>query len=357
MPNEIEVEVEVQECDRYWCDNTFPVGEGTEVDGGEWCDDCVSDYAVGCDRCGELVADTHTVDGEEWCTNCTDDDAFWCAYCDCYYDPHGWSNEHDHDNGCLLDYNDTPLLRFRGEDPHGYYLGLELEMEDTSGCSISDGVELAGSHIPDHFYCKSDGSLYEGMEMVSHPMTLSYWQQIRPRFDSLTAGLRRMGMRSWNTETAGIHVHVSSEAFESDAHLWMFQRLFYRNPDQVSKFAGRESSRWAQIRPEKGEITHYTKQRKQGNHSHLPRYMAVNLTNRSTVEIRVFRGSLNPNRVFANLEFVHAAVEYTRTLTIKQAHAGALDFSIFAYWLRQQPQYANAAAHLSARGLVSAGND
>lgn len=360
MPNVIgpvvEDEVEVVECSQRWCDGE--AGDEVSPNGDPLCDSCYEQEVTQCERCGDecWTDDTYMVGDDVWCCTCSDYHSSYCYDCDVRYDDDD-ADEHEHDQQCLLDYNDTPLLRFRGEDPHGYYLGLELEMEDTTGGSISTAVERV-SQLGDHFYCKSDGSLYDGMEMVSHPMTLAYWQGMEDKVSSLTQALRQYGMRSWNTETAGIHVHVSADAFAgSDKHLWLFQQMFYRNPDAVAKYAGRESDQWARIRVAKGDVTYYTKTRKSGGYYDLHRYMAVNLTNRQTVEIRVFRGSLNPNRVYANLELVHALVEYTRTLTFAQIKAGALNFEVFGYWLRQQSQYPHAAAHMTARGIAVTRND
>ena len=354
-----QVEEEVHECTLYWCRTSEPESEMVELTGGYWLCSQHSDRAIICESCSDVVIDddAHAVGYDMWCTDCCDNYAFWCEDC-CEYAPNDYAIDHQH-NGDLLEYNDTPPLVFYGNDPHGYFLGLELEMEDNTGCSISSGVEMVSTAkgLGNHFFCKSDGSLYDGMEMVSHPMTLAYWQSKRDDFAALTSALRSLGMRSWDTDSAGIHVHVSASAFDSDRHLWLFQQMFYRNPDSIAKYAGRESQRWARIRVEKGDVTMYTKVRKDGRYRGLDRYMAVNLTNSNTIEVRVFRGSLNPNRVYANLELVHALVEYTRTLTFTQVQAGGLDFPVFAYWLRQQPQYANAAEHVRTRGLSRADDE
>lgn len=340
-------------CEMWRCTNEFPEGEGNDVGDIVVCDDCRDQHVRSCDRCEaeDFIDDMSTVGYDLWCTDCADNYSFWCDECYERY-PEDDRYDHNHSNGSLLDYNDCPPLHFRGEDPHGYFLGLELEMEDTSGCSIDSAVDRVDTAMGGHFYAKSDGSLNDGWEMVSHPMSLSYWQQQEDRFAEMTKTLRQMGMRSWNTDTAGIHVHVSASAFtNSDRHLWLFQQLFYRNADKIAAYAGRETPQWARLRIGPGDVGFYTKQRKTGQGYNLNRYMAVNLTNQSTIEVRIFRGSLNPNRVYANLELVHAAVEYTRNLTYTQVASGALDFGVFAYWLRQQPQYTHAAAHLSARGI------
>jgi hypothetical protein len=46
------------------------------------------------------------------------------------------------------------------------------------------------------------------------------------------------------------------------------------------------------------------------------RYSVVNTENPYTIEVRLFKGSLNKARLMANLEFVHCAVEYTRDLKV-----------------------------------------
>ena len=62
-----------------------------------------------------------------------------------------------------------------------------------------------------------------------------------------------------------------------------------------------------------------------------PRYSAVNLQHPGTVEIRMFRGTLNTRSFFKAIEVVHAAYEYTRAIRIA-------DITVvgFRVWVRER---------------------
>ena len=58
---------------------------------------------------------------------------------------------------------------------HNLHMGIELEVENDQ--------ELAGDYLlslgssQEDFYLKSDGSIEDGFEIVSHPFTMEYWHK------------------------------------------------------------------------------------------------------------------------------------------------------------------------------------
>lgn len=61
----------------------------------------------------------------------------------------------------------------------------------------------------DHIYIKSDGSIDDGFEIVSHPMTLDYHQHDMD-WEAVLHEAIKMGYRSHQTSTCGLHIHVNS---------------------------------------------------------------------------------------------------------------------------------------------------
>ena len=59
-----------------------------------------------------------------------------------------------------------------------------------------------------NIYCKHDGSLEEGFEVVTHPMTLDYHQNEIPWKVVLTR-LKSMNYLSHQANTYGLHIHVN----------------------------------------------------------------------------------------------------------------------------------------------------
>lgn len=349
-----------KDCERYEfrvcnsCEETVQTDHSVvDAHGDAWCDSCRDEYVSYCDRCSEFYNNRYAyfydMGYETWCGECAADYAYWCEYCDEYSLEE--CDMHSTQDGDLLPYDYKPMPIFHGSPDNGLYLGLELECEDISGSSISDAVDYIRQAWDGerHLYCKHDGSLSDGMEIVSHPTSLEEWQGSGQKLHELTDRLKSMGFRSWDTQTCGIHIHVSASAFDNDVHLYKFSQMFYKNPERMQRFAGRGSTTYAEY--SEGRLVYETLKRKklEGGRAFSKRYTAVNLNNSNTVEVRIFRGTLNHERILANLELVHAAVEYTRQITCRDALDGALDFGVFRLWAARQGCYPHMMKLIRAR--------
>jgi hypothetical protein len=160
--------------------------------------------------------------------------------------------------------------------------------------------------------------------------------------------LSGMGFKSWDAKTCGIHVHISRKAFKDSAHVWRFVQLFLKNKTEWVKLAGRNSKRWSSFDPDRLPILDILKKKKNPE-----RYCAVNLCNYDTLEIRIFRGSLNETRFRSAIELVAGAVDYTRMITLKDYARHAIDFENFAKFLNlYADEYPNANQILTKKGLI-----
>lgn len=84
-----------------------------------------------------------------------------------------------------------------------------------------------------------------------------------------------------------------------------------------------------------------------------PRYVAVNLTNEHTIEVRLFRGSLNETRFKSAFELVSGAVEYTRQLSLNALKNDGLKFKNFIQYLNvYRDIYPNAISIAEKKGLI-----
>jgi hypothetical protein len=204
---------------------------------------------------------------------------------------------------------------------------------------------------------KDDGSLSDGFEIVTHPHTLSDYQT---NFNwEFTSKLKREGFRSWNTDTCGLHVHVSRTAFgegvapwgrpdrdqlilKKQAHELRFMKLIYDNQRQVERIAGRAGNHYATFQ-DKGKLVSKLKYGTQTN----GRYSAINTENDATLEVRVFKGSLRKERVLSALEFVTASVEYTRNLKVTSKNQALSWLRFTAYVAENMDTYPNLALIMS----------
>jgi hypothetical protein len=206
-------------------------------------------------------------------------------------------------------YDYIPKPKFYKEDNEYMnllYFGIELEME----CYGNDKYKLA-DRFPEFVYIKNDGSLDNGFEIVSHPMSYRWLMNHKSDWQTML-DLRKEGWRSFNTETCGMHIHLSKIAF-GNHHLYKFMKLFYGNPDFILKISQRDSKsrlkRWSSVNLTEKAVRCRAKEKQTYNHD--DRYTAVNLNRLETVEVRVFRGTLLAESFWKNIEFVKAAYEFS----------------------------------------------
>jgi hypothetical protein len=117
------------------------------------------------------------------------------------------------------------------------------------------------------------------------------------------------------------------------------------------QFAGRESTRYARFDMNmflNARYDHYEEKTIKGNtltqmaKGHVmnsERFMAVNLQNTKTIELRFFRPSLNTDTVLAAIQFAQALFEYTKDVNIKEAVSGGLMFDSFNKWTIERSKF------------------
>jgi hypothetical protein len=366
----------------YDCETSYAVsGMGRSEIGGDWyCWDCSST----CERCedGMRNDDSHTVDGCIWCEYCWENYSYNCSNCDNSYDQDSGSNYVDdstycdscyedncyycddcnesftYDNRCACntdddeqrpegrccqavmrgrfvhDYNCKPTPIFKGTSKHKMYLGFELEVEfksDTVGVAQHTAIALDGIA-----YLKHDGSISNGFEIVTHPHThQTYRENSTMLWDTIETLRSQYGGRSWDTDTCGLHIHLSRNGFSSGAHLHRFIAFVYHNAPHMMKFAGRKT-RFARFNDvytfDEYDRPVFSIKHKVGNPDRYSseRYSAVNTQNEHTIELRFFRGTMKTSGVLSALDLAQAMVEYTRELRLDDVKLGALSWDWFA---------------------------
>jgi hypothetical protein len=237
------------------------------------------------------------------------------------------------------------------------FFGLEIEVE--AGHNLREASHYAHQlEALDLAYLKHDGSLNSGFEIVTHPMSHGFFKNEAQELWDVLEQLRTNSeyrVKSWDTKTCGLHIHISRTGFNGGAHMHRFLNLVYSNPDFYSTLAGRTSDQWAKFtdinvreyeRDSNGErvpdplggyqiVSKRTFAHKLRPHHNSDRYSAVNTNNRETLEMRIFRGSVNGETIKAQLDLAHASVEYTRTLTVQDVLQGALSADNFMWYIFQ----------------------
>lgn len=279
-----------------------------EYNGEPICDNCSGDY-VSCEDCCEtFLRDDLYYD--------YDDECFYCE--DCY-------NSRRRHGSHLHDYNYKPYPAFKkcvGEETERFF---GIEQETDCGDDRDDYSDALYDALGENFFVqKTDGSLDEGIELVSHPCTLQFFRMQYP-LSTIKAVANKHGFTAHDNGNCGLHIHVSraclgrSETIR-DVVIAKLNILMNVHWDNLVKFSRRRSyelERWA-AKPDAGitrndDILTIAKKAADlcGKDCHDGRrYVALNTQNRNTIEFRLFRGSLNPETVLAAIELCDVLVDF-----------------------------------------------
>lgn len=342
------------------CGNQF---EPNSTPVADVCQDCIDMLYFRCDEC-EAYHDIDTAltntSGRVLCASCAEEHTFVCLDCGCRYELSSHERHHDRSgrticdlcvtnysrcdccgglllNGdlqqsadgrfcwscmaynsgrAIMSYSFKPEPVFHdaeGCEPTGLYLGVELEMD-------YGDAEAAAKRISEEYgqkllYFKHDGSLDEGCELVTHPMSPEYMMSDtgKAMWRGICASALAEGMRSHDTDTCGFHVHVSRDFFGANQTsqeltelklIATVDRLF----EPIVIFSRRKRhniDRWApKCNAPKEDAGWVKKAQRVSCFAKRDRYHAINVTNAHTIEFRLFRGTLKADTILATLQFV-----------------------------------------------------
>lgn len=280
------------------CGRRFPRGaEGSARDARRraLCPECAEGYGA-CGACGELFPESDMVmrDGAPLCWHC--------------------SARRLEGGICSYGYKPRPRFhRAEGESEDSLVLGVELEMD--GGDRAAAVARIAEKWGEEWLYFKSDSSLDRGVELVTHPISPAVLMSDEGRalWADVRAAALAEGMRSHDTATCGLHVHVNRDFFgKGEAAralaeyklLTVADRFFEplavfsrRRRDRLDQWAGRTllpASRDGWL----------ASARDASRAARCDRYRAVNTTNEHTIEFRLFRGTLKAETLLATFQFV-----------------------------------------------------
>lgn len=262
-------------------------GHRTMLIGANLCSDCFSNKYFVCDVCGYLLEKDKEHKTPEMDTQC-------CEIC--------WKSNSIH----RYFYNP----KFKNLSKDKLYYGIELEVEGKTRLT----QKAAGliSKYP-KIYIKTDSSIRSGFEIITVPLENFY----EPWIKTMLGDLRRDGFRSFQTDTCGMHVHVSSEPLTERNIQWLTEFFYQKNNSGFLKLMSERDIRllirWANLDKsgvgllESSDIIARQK-KEQGRVSH-ERHAILNLTKEHTVEFRMFRGTLKYESFLGNLEFVKSLID------------------------------------------------
>lgn len=295
-----------QDCDNYFNEDDMVAIFDRDGDVVQFvCNDCAETYYTQCPECGRWYVDS-AFDGYGTCALCTPEVIL--------------SYHSGNPNG--LKFHGTPEYSFING-----HIGGELEITGLEDRAAADILEACGGYDFCHF--EHDCSV-DGAEIIFQPRTIEEWEAAKPAVNSMYDILTEYNCTSEGGN--GFHVHISRTAFgstnEAQAEaIARFMRLFsddnFLRCCEIAGCSRSDASDWAR------NCNEYTKeeQKRIAERCGGNRYIAVNVTNRNTVEVRLGRSTMDINRFYGWLHFIAAMVRRTETITATEAD----DFNEWMY--------------------------
>lgn len=277
-----------------------------DPDGNEICEDCYYEQCTTCAECGRTIwndeARYNDDDGEYYCEECYEEnvDNLIMSY-------HEFSDWELHSTGNETKYSSLPA-------------GIELEVERCSSSTYCDEMaQEINSIVGDLAVFEHDGSLNDGFEIITQPMTYDYWaNSAMDKITSMLGHLKDNGYKSHDTSTCGLHIHVARNSLATSKrstdevidNIILIMETFKAELVAFSRRRNEQIDRWARfLTSECDDINlSYVKSLKTGD----DRYLALNLAKRATIEFRIFKGTLIKETLYASIELVKNIVNIAK---------------------------------------------
>lgn len=298
------------------------------ADGEIVCEDCLSDHyvyidedaeyhhiddCVQCEKCGAWVfydsEDNIKIldnDGDVVCHVCRD-----CAENNYYFwdSDYEYHNEPEAEAEYITGYHDDQrdfyfghmengeLIQSRTADSSKLYMGFELEMYHKGYDNLEDHDPLA-EKLKNQFDidCTEDGSLSEGFEVITNPMTLE--AHIQSGLVNIPSIARQNGYRG--KQGYGLHIHINRNYLNEMEQCALVYSV-NKNWQDFMAFSLRADSRWCNPNP---DIELWGCNKGYNDHSAL-----INTGNANTIEFRGFRNTTNKTHLIACLQLVKCFVQ------------------------------------------------
>ena len=292
------------------------------------CSECYNDHWHECSNCGENVPDDEC--------ELTDDYEYICNQC-----REELENEEEEEASQMLSYHnsgrDTELrsydkiLHVTENDNFNKTMGYELETEqgnsDTSRAHYCKTLDAKMNEEKRHIHFEEDSSLQRGVEIISEPMTLEYWNAEKEgKWSEMLETCNSMGYQSHNGGRCGLHVHFNKNWFgkteqERNEKLETLFLFFENYKDEIISFSRRDYFGFCEFLSRKGnnvdilQNLHDTKLQDKitkstqfinARKTYTGHHDAINVDTSTgkTYEIRILRGTLKKETFIASIEFI-----------------------------------------------------
>lgn len=229
-----------------------------------------------------------------------------CKYPKCQHSEYkkGYCLEHYAEGVRINNYNFKPkYINFARKSKYfgNFKFGVELEVEFGNSSYNRSQImeEVLALKNPKLIYAKSDGSLRDGAEFVTHPMGFTLataFKDVGYSQDEVWGWVNKlseMGCRSHETSSCGLHIHVNRDAFSSQQIVNRVDHFVGQQQSMLQVFARRANNTYADYNANRGS-----------------KYRALNLLHPYTIEFRIFKGTLNVNTLIASIQLVYIICKF-----------------------------------------------
>ena len=332
------------------------------------CESCADSHFYQCECCNKYFSDRavyQTYDDNWVCQHCYDDDYRTCEDCgravhydDAYYNERdevdycpNCEGNHKH-NDSIYGYHDYECFKKKqaiGEIGSKEFFGLEIEVSGDE-----DYADEFLDIVPDVVLMR-DGSIDEGFEIVTEPMTRKYIEEnFIPNLAEGMKFLNDEGFRGHNK--GGIHIHVSQEVFTKEM-LCVLRNVLYSDDSENLEV-------WKAITQRKqSEIDHWCRYDEAKDCSTIlssdcdypkiasGRYTALNHDERTgTYEFRIFNSNTRIERIKKNIQTVYSLIDYANYKAPRYYSANTVNYIEFVK--ENNEFYPDLYAFLYEMGIV-----
>lgn len=296
-------------CNSYYLEGTTSCRNGNGS--SNLCADCMEREGVtSCEECGDYTygEGTYYYNGTTYCYNC-------------------YSHQEDDCDDAIRDYSYKPTPIFhKNEDENEEikFYGIELEVDngDDRDETASAVIDIAENYI----YCKDDGSLAGGFEIVTMPATINYILSNKEKiFEQIANICKGNGFRSHDTSTCGLHFHISRAFFGENygENIENVQKLTYICEvfeNELTRFSRRKNFAYCHFLKDNTskDVKKLKVLKEEWDRQSGERYKVVNNCNKNTVEFRICRGTLNVNTLMASLQLFNNLCEIAKDKTYSE---------------------------------------
>lgn len=208
------------------------------------------------------------------------------------------------------------------------YMGFELEFDAVNKTIGSRANKIrvikASNDIFDsdnYIYYMLDGSIRNGLEMISQPSTFLFYNKYYSEYKTLFNYIKSLGFES--RRSCGLHIHFNKDYFmdeskmyneyckENEEKLLMIVEKFWKQLVYISKRQYSRIERWSN----KFDKTPKEIVENMDYGIFENKYHVLNFNNSSTIEFRLYSSTLDVDEFFCYLELYKNIVEAAKKLT------------------------------------------